>query len=281
MTSTNSPREHATTPLDGPPPEHPVARPIVNYFAMPTAALRYAASRPSAHADVLGAMRLAMADALPVGRALDVGCGPGQSTMALLPYAAAIVGIDPSSAMLSQAPLHPRIDYRKGYAEALPFRSGDFDLVAVSSAYHWFDHEQFLREAQRVLRPHGWLVLYKAGSMGRIDGRPDFDRWRKDTLRARYPKVARNSEPLTAEVAAQFGFAEILCETFSHQRRHTLNSYVENLMTHSSVIRVVDGGHEPAGTAREWLHAELAPFFAEGEAEFTHEARIHVLKREA
>jgi len=248
---------------------------------MPSAALRYAAGRPTGHAGVLGALQHAMAGELPVECALDVGCGTGQSTVALLSYARRIVGIDPSSEMLAQTPRHPRIDYRKGHAEALPFRRGDFDLVTVSSAYHWFDHERFLGEAARVLRAHGWLVLYKVGSMGRIDRRPDFDRWRRDSLRARYPKVARNSEPLTAEVAARFGFTETTCETISHQRRHTLDSYVNNLMTHSSVIRVVDGGQEPVSAARAWLRAELAPFFEEGGTEFTHEAQLHVLKRES
>ncbi len=254
---------------------------VVNYFAVPAAALRYAASRPGGHAHVLNVMQRALAAELPVNRALDVGCGTGHSTIALVPYARSIVGIDPSSAMLAQAPLHPGIDYRKGYAEALPFRSAEFDLVTVSSAYHWFDHERFLGEAARVLRTGGWLVLYKMGSMGFIDGRPEFESWRREVLRARYPKVARNSEPLTAEVAAQFGFGEVLCETFTHRERHTLDSYVENLMTHSSVIRVVDGGQEPVSTTRAWLHAELAPFFEDAATEFTQEARIHVLRREA
>ncbi|MES2697471.1 MAG: class I SAM-dependent methyltransferase [Verrucomicrobiota bacterium] len=226
-------------------------------------------------------MEKALTHALPVNDALDVGCGTGHSTVALLPYAHRIVGIDPSSAMRALAPLHPKIEYRKGHAEALPFRDSSFDLVTVGSAYHWFDHERFLDEARRVLRPQGWLVLYKVGSMGRIDDRPDFERWRRGSLRARYPKVERNSQPLTPEVAAQFGFTEIACEAMERRQCYNLEAYVENLMTHSSVIRVVDSGRESVSAARDWLREELAPFFADGEAEFTHEAGIHILQKKA
>jgi SAM-dependent methyltransferase len=143
---------------------------VVNYFTAPAAAQHYATNRPRGHAHVLEVMHRALAGHLPVHHALDVGCGTGHSTIALLPYAESIEGIDSSSEMLVLAPRDPRIVYRKGYAEALPFRDADFDLVTVSSAYHWFDHDRFLREAARVLRPGGWLVLYKAGSTGRPIG---------------------------------------------------------------------------------------------------------------
>ncbi len=252
---------------------------MVNYFDHLAVATRYAAGRPSGHARVLALLQNAIGNELPVARALDVGCGTGQSTIALLPFALGITGVDSSSEMLAQVPRHPRIEYRKGHAEALPLRNESFDLVTVSSAYHWFDHERFLGEAARVLRTKGWLVLYKAGSMGRMAGQPAFDQWRREVLNARYPKVVRNNEPLTAERAGQFGFTELLCETIFHQQRHTLDEYVDNLLTHSRVIRVVDDGPEPIGVAREWLRMELSAFFPGGLAELTHEARIHVLRR--
>ena len=254
--------------------------PVVNYFNTPTAALRYATHRPRGQARVLELMQNTVGAELPVARALDIGCGTGHSTIALLPYAQKIFGIDPSSVMLAQAPRDARIEYRKGYAEALPVRDRDFDLVTVSSAYHWFDHERFLREAARVLRPRGWLVLYKFGSTGCATGQPDFERWRGEVLNARYPKVSRNSEPLSPERAAQFGFAEIAGEATNRQQRHTLEDYVENLLTHSSVLRVVEGGQEPVSVARAWLRDELAPFFAAGDAAFTHDVRLHVLRRD-
>ncbi len=249
-----------------------------NYFSSDAAAQRYATGRPAAHSRVLPSLLRALADALPVARALDVACGTGSSTQALLPYARSIVGIDSSREMLAQTSPHPAITYRKGYAEALPFSAGEFDLVTVSSAYHWFDHDRFLGEAARVLRPGGWLALYKIGSMGRLEGNPEFEFWRREVFRARFPKVARNDERLDAERAAQFGFSEVTAESATHRQSYSLPSYVENLLTHSSVIRVVDEEKEPVEVTRRWLHGELGHFFPTGVAEFSHEAQIHILK---
>ena len=249
-----------------------------NYFTSEEAAQRYAQGRPAAHSRVLPSLLRALADALPVARALDVACGTGNSTQALLPYARSIVGLDSSREMLAQTSPHSAIAYRKGYAEALPFGAGEFDLVTVSSAYHWFDHDRFLGEAARVLRPGGWLALYKIGSMGRLEGDHEFEFWRREVFRARFPKVARNDERLDAERAAQFGFAEVTAESATHRQSYTLESYVENLLSHSSVIRVVDEQNEPVDVTRRWLREELARFFPKGGAEFSHEAQIHILK---
>ncbi len=259
--------------------EVPDSATIVNYFDSPDAARRYAAHRPRGQARVLALMKSVIDEALPVARALDVGCGTGHSTVALLPYAKDIVGLDPSASMLIEAPRHPQIEYRRGYAEALPFRGADFDLLTASSAYHWFDHERFLGEVARVLRPGGWLVLYKAGSTGTVANSPAFVTWRREVFHARYPKVARNSEPLTADRAARHGFVECAHEVHSYSQRHALDSYVDNLLTHSSVLRAIDYRLEPVAAVRAWLQSELAPFFLNNVAEFQHECRIHVLRR--
>ncbi len=44
-------------------------------------------------------------------------------------------------------------------AEALPFASGEVDLVTAMTAAHWFDRPKFLVEADRVLKPGGCLAL--------------------------------------------------------------------------------------------------------------------------
>lgn len=49
--------------------------------------------------------------------------------------------------------------HRSGPAEELPFPDGSVDLLTAASAAHWFDTERFLKEAARVLKPHGCIAL--------------------------------------------------------------------------------------------------------------------------
>ena len=76
---------------------------VVNYFDSHEAAARYAGSRPQSHGRVLEILRRILGANLPMARALDVGCGTGHSTVALLPMAGAVVGLDASPFMLAQA----------------------------------------------------------------------------------------------------------------------------------------------------------------------------------
>ncbi len=157
----------------------------MSYFAHRTAAERYARSRPYFHPLVIDMIRERLALAAPVGRALDVACGTGQSAVALRAIAAAVVGTDVSRPMLAAAPRAAGLRYVVAAAEALPLAEGVFDLLTVALAFHWFERERFLAEARRVLRPEGWLVIYNNGFSGTMRENADFARWnRGSTWRA-------------------------------------------------------------------------------------------------
>ncbi|KAJ9480350.1 Trans-aconitate 3-methyltransferase [Pseudozyma hubeiensis] len=119
--------------------------------------------------------------------ALDLGCGPGISTLSLLPHFDRVVGIDPSSKMVSAAitPTTPnlpshllpspsdgsksslgQLEYRQGYSEQLDFLpDSSVDLVTSGQAAHWFDYPAFWKTLTRVVKPGGSVCLY---------GYPDF-----------------------------------------------------------------------------------------------------------
>ncbi|KAM8904569.1 putative methyltransferase [Spinachia spinachia] len=98
-----------------------------------------------------------------VNLAVDVGCGSGQGTILLAPYFTQVVGTDISPAQLEVAVTNnknpPNVSYGESPAEKLPFASGEVDLLTAMTAAHWFDRDQFLLEADRVLRPGGCLAL--------------------------------------------------------------------------------------------------------------------------
>jgi ubiquinone/menaquinone biosynthesis C-methylase UbiE len=95
---------------------------------------------------------------------LDVGCGTGELMRRLrakYPHAV-LAGLDPVAEMLAVArdKLSGNEDLRTGYADALPWGAGAFDVVVSCNMFHYISHPvQALREMGRVLRPGGSLVL--------------------------------------------------------------------------------------------------------------------------
>jgi len=74
-----------------------------------------------------------------VPRVLDIGCGIGFSAITLKEIAYSIVALDISYDMLAIAPPDPHIYYITAATENLPLAATSFDLLTVSSAFHWFD----------------------------------------------------------------------------------------------------------------------------------------------
>lgn len=106
-------------------------------------------------------------------RFLEVGCGTGEllSTIARAGRPARLAGVDPDPAMLAQAEAKLRAaglapELLRGFAQALPFADGTFDVVLSSLMLHHLDgptKRAALREWRRVLAPGGALVLVDFG----------------------------------------------------------------------------------------------------------------------
>ncbi len=112
---------------------------------------------------------LRLADLKPGERVLDVGCGDGNFTDAAVDATGFAVGLDrcPEMILAAARRLHgiPGAVWVTGDAERLPFPDRAFDAVLVVTVLcfggAW---DTILREALRVLRPGGRIVL---GELGR------------------------------------------------------------------------------------------------------------------
>lgn len=97
---------------------------------------------------------------------LDVACGPGLLTCAFAHVVRKATGIDLTPAMLEQARLVQReqglsnVTWEIGDATALPYRDGEFSIVATRFTFHHFlDPLSVLREMRRVCSPGGKIVV--------------------------------------------------------------------------------------------------------------------------
>lgn len=102
---------------------------------------------------------------LPGARALDVGCQTGALLIALGAMEAHACGVEPTVHALEAARRRTRdwglpASLTASVGEALPFREEAFDLVTLIDVLeHVSDIQETLREAVRVLRPGGALVI--------------------------------------------------------------------------------------------------------------------------
>ena len=112
----------------------------------------------------------------PDGKALDVGCGPGQLSIRLAERGLHVTGIDLDERMIGRARANaerdiwdrsdgaddaPMPEFVVGSAAALPFPDETFDIVvSTMSVHHWDDPVAGLAEIARVLRPTGRALIW-------------------------------------------------------------------------------------------------------------------------
>ena len=95
---------------------------------------------------------------------LDIGCGTGSLMVKLLDEKPQVrgYGLDLSEEMLKVAreKLPKRIELVYGEAEALPYDNKKFETVVMVDSFNYFvNPEQAIKEAYRVLKPGGTLVM--------------------------------------------------------------------------------------------------------------------------
>ena len=214
----------------------------MSFFARESVPARYARYRPHFHPKVVDHIRSYLKLIQPFEKALDVGCGTGQSTVALKEIATEIVGVDVSSAMLSMSKPEPRIDYVQASAEALPFPAASFNLITTALAFHWFDHDRFLSEAHRVLVDDGWLMIYNNSFRGQMIENEEFLQWFKAKYLARFPTPPRNSQPISREKWERNGFRFVHEEEYQNEISFTVDQLAAYLTTQSNIVAAVEQG---------------------------------------
>lgn len=185
---------------------------------------------------------LSLVSPIPDGRAVDLGCGTGESTRELhrRTGAAETLGIDSSAAMLEKA--------RPLAGNGLRFESGDLarfetgaplDLVFSNAALHWApDHPALLARLTRAVAPGGQLAFQVPDNFGHashrsaevVAGEEPF----RSALRSGGGAHPRN-------VLAPEDYASILDRLGYAEQTVRLQVYGHRLASREDVVTWVDG----------------------------------------
>ncbi len=253
----------------------------MRFFTSPSEAERYAKSRPYFHPLAIARAKKAVGIERKVPLALDVACGTGQSTTALLAVAERVIGVDISRNMLAHAVQNEQIQYIQAQAESLPFQNNTVSLITTALAFHWFDRDQFLGETWRVLNANGLFLIYNNGFTGIMKEEPAFQNWSQEDYLERFPIPPRAGSPLTPKDAAAAGFTFLGDESYENEVSFTPEALIAYLATQTNVAAAIAQGRETLESASHWLLEQVRPFFANTNATFVFRSRAWYLRKEA
>lgn len=118
----------------------------------------YAAYRPPLHHLILKKCLNKYSIKFELG--LDVGCGTGQSSIALTDFCEKVIAIDPSPEMLVMAKSHRLIDYKTFDGKNLDFPKGHFDVVTFAGSLFYAKSQRLFNQTLRVTKNDGLILVY-------------------------------------------------------------------------------------------------------------------------
>lgn len=148
---------------------------------------------------------------------LDVGCGTGEHLKRALSHGLKAAGVEPAPAMLAAARRGvPEARIEDGVATRLPFGDAEFDAVIMIEVLRYLDRsdiELTLREARRVLRPGGKLLVTLVNRWA-LDGFYVHQRLRQLIKRSRFnetnPFCLFHTPASARHLLEQAGFTNVL-----------------------------------------------------------------------
>lgn len=155
----------------------------------------------------------ALVKLLEPGRVLDVASGDGLMAELLAPVASEVVCMDISEKVVAagrkRMTNHANVEFRIGDMHQLPFGDGEFDTVLLMHALTYTTQpERVVREASRVLKPRGSLLLVTLAR----------HRHKKAVEPYNHSNLGFTPEQLR-KLAIQNGLSVSYCDTTTHEKR--------------------------------------------------------------
>lgn len=129
----------------------------------------YAKHRPNYPSELAKALR----DLCPGNQlAVEVGCGTGQFSHCLADHFDQVIATDLSKEQIKQATPHKTITFKCEPAEQISVENNKASLIVAAQAAHWFDLDEFYKEAKRIAVNKAIIALLSYGILN-IEGEAD------------------------------------------------------------------------------------------------------------
>ena len=103
-------------------------------------------------------------------RVLEVGCGNGRISSLLASKADQLIAIDPDKLKIEEAKARGvGVDFYVGSGENLDFPDNVFDVIIFTLSLHHQDSEQALKEAKRVFKEGGTILVIEPAVDGEVE----------------------------------------------------------------------------------------------------------------
>lgn len=177
--------------------------------------------------------------------AWDCGTGNGQVAWELAQTFETVWATDISQAQISHARQAPNIHYSVQPAESTHFKNGQFDLITVAQAIHWFDFERFYAEVKRTAKAGALLAVI---GYGQIKVSPEVNKliahFYKNIIGPYWDGERKYIDEAYATIP--FPFTEIKAPALVHQLRWTEAHLIGYLNTWSAVKHFIkQKGYNP------------------------------------
>lgn len=196
---------------------------------------------------------------------LDIGCGAGLSSKALKAICRHVTGIDISKEMIIVArevcASAEDYDFIVSRAEELPEFDKRFDIVTAAGVVQWVNKERFLKEMNRLMSDHGYLLIYDFCISDRMKDCPAYTTWWHNDYLKEFPRPFRNESVWTKKDVAQYGL--LMKDQIRHELEYEFDqdSFIEFMMIQSNVNAKIEGGETSVKTVRKWFEQSTAPLF--------------------
>lgn len=188
---------------------------------------------------------------------LEIGCGTGQLTAALVRRGLRVAAVDPGPHMVEIARRRaPGVDFRVARFEDARLPDGAFAAVFSATAFHWVDPDVGWAKVARVLQPGGLLaLLWLIGELGEEELAawrevfPDAAKWESretrevlDGARSHYGNVSElwswlGSRDVARAEAADL-FTDVAVSTASVERVQSATELLGEVGTTSAYLRL-------------------------------------------